>query len=136
MKKNEEFDRRTTLRGALLVALTSIPALLSKESAAAASTNIIKTSKLKVGATHTFTTSKQGIPAILFRTKTGVFAYSTICTHQGCSVTYNKGKKKLICPCHGAQFDPLAGAKPTAGPAETPLATIKVAIKGAWVVEL
>ena len=136
MKKNEEFDRRTTLRGALLVALTSIPALLSKESAAAASTNIIKTSKLKVGATHTFTTAKQGIPAILFRTKSGVFAYSTICTHQGCSVTYNKGKKKLICPCHGAQFDPLAGAKPTAGPAETPLATIKVAIKGAWVVEL
>ena len=136
MKKNEEFDRRTTLRGALLVALTSIPALLSKESAAAASTNIIKTSKLKVGATHIFTTAKQGIPAILFRTKTGVFAYSTICTHQGCSVTYNKGKKKLICPCHGAQFDPLAGAKPTAGPAETPLATIKVAIKGAWVVEL
>ena len=136
MKKNEEFDRRTTLRGALIVALTSIPALLSKESAAAASTNIIKTSKLKVGATHTFTTAKQGIPAILFRTKSGVFAYSTICTHQGCSVTYNKGKKKLICPCHGAQFDPLAGAKPTAGPAETPLATIKVAIKGAWVVEL
>ena len=136
MKKNEEFDRRTTLRGALLLALTSIPALLSKESAVAASTNIIKTSKLKVGATHTFTTSKQGIPAILFRTKSGVFAYSTICTHQGCSVTYNKGKKKLICPCHGAQFDPLAGAKPTAGPAETPLATIKVAIKGAWVVEL
>ena len=136
MKKHEEFDRRTTLRGALLVALTSIPALLSKESAAAASTNIIKTSKLKVGATHTFTTAKQGIPAILFRTKTGVFAYSTICTHQGCSVTYNKGNKKLICPCHGAQFDPLAGAKPTAGPAETPLATIKVAIKGAWVVEL
>jgi len=136
MKKNEEFDRRTTLRGALLVALTSIPALLSKESAAAASTNIIKTSKLKVGATHAFTTSKQGIPAILFRTKTGVFAYSTICTHQGCSVTYNKSKKSLICPCHGAQFDPLKGGKPTTGPAETALATIKVAIKGAWVVEL
>jgi Rieske Fe-S protein len=136
MKKNEEFDRRTTLRGALLVALTTIPTLLSKETAAAASTNIIKTSKLKVGATHNFTTAKQGIPAILFRTKTGVFAYSTICTHQGCTVTYNKSKKSLICPCHGAQFDPLKGAKPTTGPAETPLAAIKVAIKGAWVVEL
>ena len=136
MKKNEEFDRRTTLRGTLLVAISGVSALLSRESAAAASTNIIKTSKLKVGATHTFTTAKQGIPAILFRTKTGVFAYSTICTHQGCSVTYNKGKKKLICPCHGAQFDPLAGAKPTAGPADTPLASIKVAIKGAWVIEL
>jgi Rieske Fe-S protein len=136
MKKNEEFDRRTTLRGALLVALTAIPAFFSKEQASAASTNIIKSSKLKVGATHNFTTAKQGIPAILFRTKTGVFAYSTICTHQGCTVIYNKSKKSLACSCHGAQFDPLKGAKPIAGPAETPLAAIKVAIKGAWVVEL
>ena len=136
MKKNEEFDRRTTLRGAMLVALTAIPAIFSKDQAGAATTNIIKSSKLKVGATHNFTTAKQGIPAILFRTKTGVFAYSTICTHQGCTVIYNKSKKSLVCPCHGAQFDPLKGAKPITGPAETPLAAIKVAIKGAWVVEL
>jgi len=136
MFNREDISRRTTLRGAILVALTGVTTLFTKESATAASTNIIKTSKLKVGATHTFTTAKQGIPAILFRTKTGVFAYSTICTHQGCSVTYNKSAKKLQCPCHGAQFDPLKGGKPTAGPAETPLAPIKVAIKGAWVVEL
>ena len=136
MKKNEEFDRRTTLRGALLVALAGVSTLFSRESASAASTNIIRVSKLKVGATHNFTTAQQGVPAILFRTKTGVFAYSTICTHQGCTVTYNKGKKSLICPCHGAQFDPLKGGKPITGPAETPLASIKVAIKGAWVVEL
>jgi len=136
MKNDREISRRTTLRGAILLALTAVPALFTKESASAATTNIIKTSKLKVGAIHNFTTAKQGIPAILFRTKTGVFAYSTICTHQGCSVTYNKGVKKLVCPCHGAQFDPLKGGKPTAGPAETPLASIKVAIKGAWVIEL
>ena len=135
MKKNEEFDRRTTLRGALLVALTSIPALLSRESAAAASTNIIKTSKLKVGATHTFTTAKQGIPAILFRTKTGVFAYSAICTHQGCTVSYNASSKRLKCPCHGAEFDPLKSASPVSGPAESPLAKVKVAVSGAWIVE-
>jgi Rieske Fe-S protein len=136
MKNDREISRRTTLRGAILLALTAVPALFTKESASAATTNIIKASKLKVGATHSFTTSKQGIPAILFRTKTGVFAYSTICSHQGCTVTYNKGAKKLQCPCHGAQFDPLKGGKPTKGPAETPLASIKVAIKGAWVVEL
>jgi Rieske Fe-S protein len=136
MKNDREISRRTTLRGAILLALTAVPALFTKESASAATTNIIKASKLKVGATHSFTTSKQGIPAILFRTKAGVFAYSTICSHQGCTVTYNKGAKKLQCPCHGAQFDPLKGGKPTKGPAETPLANIKVAIKGAWVVEL
>jgi Rieske Fe-S protein len=136
MKNEREISRRTTLRGAILLALSAVPALFTKDSASAATTNIIKASKLKVGATHSFTTSKQGIPAILFRTKTGVFAYSTICSHQGCTVTYNKGAKKLQCPCHGAQFDPLKGGKPTKGPAETPLASIKVAIKGAWVVEL
>ena len=136
MKNDREISRRTTLRGAIILALTAVPALFTKESASAATTNIIKASKLKVGATHSFTTSKQGIPAILFRTKTGVFAYSTICSHQGCTITYNKGAKKLQCPCHGAQFDPLKGGKPTKGPAETPLASIKVAIKGAWVVEL
>jgi thiosulfate dehydrogenase [quinone] large subunit len=136
MNTRDGISRRSTLRGAALIALTSIPALFTRESAKAASTNIVRLSKLKVGATHSFTTAKQGVPAILFRTKSGVFAYSTICTHQGCTVTYNKGSKRLVCPCHGAQFDPLKGAAPTSGPAERPLTSIKVAIKGAWVVEL
>ena len=136
MKKNEEFDRRTTLRGALLVALTSIPTLLTKESANAASTNIIKTSKLKVGATHSFTTAKQGIPAILFKSKTGIYAYSAVCTHEGCTVTYNSASKNLQCGCHGAVFDPNNGGKALTGPTNTPLAKVKVAVEGAWIVEI
>ena len=135
MNKREGISRRATLRGAMLVAISSIPTIFSKQAADAATTNVIKLSKLPVGGTYSFTTVKQGIPAILFRTKAGVFAYSMICTHQGCTVAYNKSAKKLQCPCHGAQFDPLKGAMPIKGPAETPLASIKVAIKGAWVVE-
>jgi thiosulfate dehydrogenase [quinone] large subunit len=136
MKNREEISRRATLRGAMVLALSAIPALLTKSPAAAAETKIVKASKLAVGGTYSFTSASQGVPAIVFRTKTGVFAYSMICTHQGCTVTYNKGKKKLICPCHGAQFDPLNGAAPTAGPPQTSLASIKVAIKGGWVVEI
>jgi thiosulfate dehydrogenase [quinone] large subunit len=135
MKKSEAISRRATLRGAMVVALASIPAIFSKHPATAANTKIVKVTKLPVGGTYSFTTAAQGVPAIVFRTKAGVFAYSMICTHQGCTVTYNKGKKKLICPCHGAQFDPLKGAAPIAGPAERPLAAIKVAIKSGWVVE-
>ena len=135
MNNREGISRRATLRGAMALALTSVAAIFTKESANAATTNIVKLSKLPVGGSYTFTTAKQGIPAIAFRTKAGVFAYSMICTHQGCTVAYNKGAKKLQCPCHGAQFDPLKGGKVTAGPAETPLASIKVAIKGSWVVE-
>jgi Rieske Fe-S protein len=135
MNINKPLSRRTTLRGAMAVALTSIPTLFSRQSASAAGANIVKLSKLPIGGTYSFTTKSQGVPAIVFRTKTGVFAYSLICTHQGCTVAYNKGAKRLQCPCHGAQFDPMQGAKPVAGPAPTPLATVAVAIKGGWVVE-
>jgi thiosulfate dehydrogenase [quinone] large subunit len=135
MENREAFSRRAMLRGAMVVALASIPAIFSKNPATAANTKIVKLTKLPVGGTYSFTTAAQGVPAIVFRTKTGVFAYSMICTHQGYTVTYNKGKKKLICLSHGAQYDPLNGARPTAGPAERPLASIKVAIKSGWVVE-
>lgn len=136
MNIRDGISRRNTLRGALLLGMTSISSLFGRDAATAASTNIVKLSKVKVGATYSFTTKKAGIPAILFRTKQGVFAYSTICTHQGCNVAFNKSSKKLICPCHGAQFDPFTGGKVVKAPAETPLASIKVAIKGGWVVEL
>jgi Rieske Fe-S protein len=135
MNNGKPLSRRSTLRGAMVIALTSIPTLLSKQGAEAATSKIVKLSKLPVGGTFTFTTKAKGVPAIVFRTKTGVFAYSMICTHQGCTVSYDKGAKRLACPCHGAQFDPLKGAKPIAGPAESPLATIKVAVKRGWVVE-
>jgi thiosulfate dehydrogenase [quinone] large subunit len=135
MKNREPISRRAILRGGMLLALTSIPAIFSKEAASAAGAKIVKLTKLPIGGTYSFTTASQGVPAIVFRTKTGVFAYSMICTHQGSTVTYNKSKKNLICLTHGAQYDPLKGAKPTAGPAERPLASIKVAIKSGWVVE-
>jgi thiosulfate dehydrogenase [quinone] large subunit len=109
--------------------------LFTKSPANAAESRVVRLTKLPVGGTFTFTTKAQGVPAIVFRTKNGVFAYSMICSHQGCTVTYNKVAKKLACPCHGAQFDPLKGAKPVAGPAESPLASIKVSVKGGWVVE-
>jgi thiosulfate dehydrogenase [quinone] large subunit len=135
MNNGKPLSRRTTLRGAMLLALTATSSLFSKQSANAADVKIVKLSKLPIGGTFTFTTNAKGIPAIAFRTKAGVFAYSMICTHQGCTVTYAKKVKKLVCACHGAQFDPTQGAKPVAGPAETPLASIKVAVKGGWVIE-
>ena len=100
----------------------------TQSAVAAAPKKIIKVSKFPVGASQQFVATN-GAPAFLFRTKTGVFAYSAICTHQGCTVEYLKAGKKLVCPCHRASFDPFNGGKVISGEAKGPLAKINVSIK-------
>jgi len=142
------FERRGVIRTGVVGAIAVIASFAGRAfpKATAASTSakstskasgkqIIKLADIKVGGTYNFTHSTQGVPAVLFRTKTGVFAYSAICTHQGCTVSYNSSSKRLKCPCHGAEFDPANGAKAVAGPTNTPLSKVKVAVSGAWVVE-
>jgi thiosulfate dehydrogenase [quinone] large subunit len=137
-------ERRSVLRvgitGALAVAFAGAGRFFAKAapatstSAAGKGTKIVKLTSLKVGATRNFIASN-GAPAILFRTKTGVFAYSAICTHQGCTVAYSAASKTMKCPCHQAEFDPNKSARVVSGPAVNPLGKIKVAVKGAWVIE-
>ena len=137
-------ERRSVLRvgitGALAVAFAGAGKFFAKaapatsEVSAGKGTKIVKLASLKVGGNYNFVASN-GAPSILFRTKTGVFAYSAICTHQGCTVKYSTSSKTLKCPCHQAEFDPYKSAKVVNGPAETPLGKVKVAIKAAWVVE-
>ena len=137
-------ERRSVLRigitGALAVAFAGAGRFFAKAapatstSAAGKGTKIVKLTSLKVGAARNFVASN-GAPAILFRTKTGVFAYSAICTHQGCTVEYSASSKTMKCPCHQAEFDPNKSAKVVNGPAVNPLGKIKVAVKGAWVIE-
>jgi thiosulfate dehydrogenase [quinone] large subunit len=131
----KNYSRRTALRTAFIASLAALSAKLAPTASAAPGKQIIRLNKVKVGGTFKFTHSALGVPAIGFRTKTGVYAYSTICTHQGCAVTYKSSSKKLVCPCHGASFDPARNGKVVSGPAETPLATVKITVKGAWIVE-
>jgi thiosulfate dehydrogenase [quinone] large subunit len=137
-------ERRSVLRvgitGVLAVAFAGVGKFFAKaapattSSAAGKGTKIVKLTSLKVGSARNFVASN-GAPAILFRTKTGVFAYSAICTHQGCTVEYSASSKTMKCPCHQAEFDPNKSAKVVNGPAVNPLGKVKVAIKGAWVIE-
>lgn len=147
-KVDVALDRRGAMRiGAL--GITSVAAMLVgryvfkpaspgrtalSTTSAAAPNQIIKLADLPVGKTHEFATP-DGQPAILFRTKNGVFAYTEICTHQGCTVSYSPPDKALVCPCHGAVYDPYNSAAVIAGPAPSPLPPIKVAISGAWIVQ-
>ncbi|CAB5011747.1 MAG: Rieske 2Fe-2S domain-containing protein [Actinobacteria bacterium] len=136
------FERRGVMRIGIIAVLATAfagvgkiftPAAVQESAAASGKTKLVKLASLKVGATKKFVLAN-GAPAVLFRTKTGVFAYSAICTHEGCTVNYSATSKTLKCPCHGAEFDPLASGKAIVGPANNPLAKVKVAVEGAWVI--
>ena len=71
--------------------------------------------------------SEQG-KAIVVALDEQVVAYSSVCTHSGCTVDWDPDTKLLACPCHGSRFDPAAGAKVVAGPAPTPLPPVQVVV--------
>ena len=121
-------SRRAALRMALLSAITTV----TSTRAVAANNQIVKLAKVKVGGTYPFQLSN-GAPAILFRTKTGVFAYQTICTHQGGMTKYFSARKLLVCPVHNASFDPFKSGAVVSGPATNPLPSVKVTVKNGWV---
>ena len=139
-KSNISLDRRGFIRissiAALTVAGVGLGRLFPKKAAAvsAGPAKIIEDSALAVGKVHNFT-SKSGSPAVLFKSKTGVYAYSAVCTHEGCTVQYNSASKNLQCGCHGAVFDPGKDGTVVTGPTNKPLPKIKVAVEGAWIVE-
>ena len=122
-----------TRRSALRMAMVSVAATFVGTRAEANTKQIVRLSKIKVGGTFPFQLAN-GAPALLFRTKTGVFAYQTICTHQGGVTKYFSAKKVLVCPVHNASFDPFKKGAVVTGPATNPLPTVKVAIKSGWVV--
>lgn len=134
-------DRRGAIRIGALGIASGLATLLGRSFAktpatantASSANQLIKLADLAVGKTHEFV-APGGEPAILFRTKNGVFAYSEICSHQGCTVAYSLADKTLQCPCHGAVYDPFNDAKVLGGPAPAPLSKIKVAIEGSWIV--
>ena len=124
---------KLTRRSALRMALAGVATSLVGSRAQAASAQIIRLTKIKVGGIYQFQLPN-GAPALLFRTKTGVFAYQTICTHQGGLTKYFSPKKLLVCSVHNASFDPFKKGAVVTGPAVDPLPTVKVAVKSGWVV--
>jgi thiosulfate dehydrogenase (quinone) large subunit len=84
--------------------------------------------QLQIGSPVAFT-GPGSTPGVLLRLSTDrVVAYSRVCTHAGCIVGYDSGANLLVCPCHGAEFDPTKGAQVVGGPAPTPLKRIPVTV--------
>lgn len=93
-------------------------------------TKLTALSSLPVGAAVKFTTPDTSEPAILIHESNGsVKAFSTVCTHEGCEVSYYQAYHALACPCHGAVFDITTGS-PVQGPARRPLTNFKVQVDG------
>ena len=74
-------------------------------------------------------------PTKLKLTDKGFVAYSAICTHLGCTVSWVRDQKSpeasyTECFCHNSIFNPSEGAKVMGGPAPIPLAQIGVKVSG------
>jgi arsenite oxidase small subunit len=75
-----------------------------------------------------FTNSDLGQPGVLVHLQSGDFvAYSAVCTHKGCTVSYQPQTQQITCPCHGSIFDPAQDASVVQGPATTPLPKLDIA---------
>ncbi|MBC9784206.1 Rieske (2Fe-2S) protein [Heliobacterium chlorum] len=76
------------------------------------------------------------VPCMAIKTSKGeVIAYKLKCTHLGCTVDVPKGSlegKKLVCPCHGGQFDPEGNN--VGGPPPKPLVRLQVAVENGDVI--
>lgn len=67
-------------------------------------------------------------PAIVIHTKLGLRAYSAVCTHFSCIVSYDASENVIVCPCHDGFFEPLEGGV-ISGPPPSPLEKIELTVE-------
>jgi thiosulfate dehydrogenase [quinone] large subunit len=92
-------------------------------------TKIGTLAQLRSRGSLTFNDPVSGDPAVAISLSGGsIVAFDAVCTHAGCPVSYDSGQRLLVCPCHGAEFDPAHGAAVVAGPAPTPLGSINLQV--------
>ncbi|GCE30178.1 hypothetical protein KDA_56620 [Dictyobacter alpinus] len=63
-------------------------------------------------------------------------AYKQGCTHSGVLVNYDPKTHLLVCPAHGAIFDPAQNGRVIQGPATTPLPQVAIQVNGAGIITL
>jgi serine/threonine protein kinase/Rieske Fe-S protein len=78
-----------------------------------------------------FLNPRDGKPSLLVRLPDGTFvAYEKACTHVGVLVAYDPATHQLVCPAHGAIFDPAHGGKVVQGPATRALPQVAIHLNG------
>lgn len=88
---------------------------------------VARVSQLGTGRAISFSDPISGDPGVLVKLPDGsIVAFDAVCTHAGCTVDYDPSYALLVCPCHGAAFDPAHDAQVVAGPTNTPLSPIPI----------
>ena len=110
------FIQTTGAAGVGAAAPVAIRAPAAAETAAYPMTPIVALDELPPGTTVPFTYPDERSPALLLRMTSEVIAgvgpdasivaFSSLCTHKGCPVSYRPEHRLLICPCHWSTFDP------------------------------
>ncbi|HLI89419.1 MAG TPA: TQO small subunit DoxD [Ktedonobacteraceae bacterium] len=111
---------------------TASPPASGTTSASTGGTTIAQVAAVPKNSAVNFTIPSNGDPGVLVHLSNDQFvAYDATCTHAGCPVSYDQGSGLLICPCHGAEFDPAQNAAVVQGPAPTPLTPVTIHVDSA-----
>jgi serine/threonine-protein kinase len=90
----------------------------------------IGSTKQAVNSTSIFTNPADNKASLLVRLANGQFvAFESACTHQGVTVYLDQATQKLVCPLHGAVFDPANNAAVLQGPAVRPLLAVTIHVQ-------
>ncbi len=54
--------------------------------------------------------------------------FDAVCTHAACTVNFDPLSGNLLCPRHGAIFDPAHGGRVLGGPTDQPLTSLPIRI--------
>jgi arsenite oxidase small subunit len=101
--------------------------------------NVTPLDAVKENAVIPFSYPDADSPAVLLRLKgaaqggigpgSSIVAFSVLCTHKGCPVSYRPEHKLLICPCHWSSFDPVKAGQMVIGQGSQALPQIELRIK-------
>ena len=139
---DRDVDRRSALRAGAIAVVGGVAGYLVARNSSAARQKRGTTAANAYGADTRSAgrrlTSLDAIPdgggliianpaVVLIRSGASVHAFSSVCTHQGCTVDKVRDGR-ILCPCHGSSFDAATGAV-TGGPAPRPLPPIAVTVQ-------
>jgi arsenite oxidase small subunit len=58
-----------------------------------------------------------------------IVAFSTLCQHMGCPVSYGRAAREFVCPCHQTRYDPARLASIVEGVATRALPQVRLEVR-------